>query len=284
MILAALALIAAQPAGAPQPLVVSLCNDTPARAAFAVVRRTTPRARVQRGWFSVEAGACLEGAIGTSLGGTALVHAYSGSYRWPADGGEETLCTPGRSHDAFPAAPPCAEDAREAGFMSVETDVLPGRYRLEHRISCADLAPEEAELCALGRRDADGFAELVRVVEVCNAADAGATAVAVAGETAEADGWRVEGWRGVTPGACEPVWRGLSAGGVVYVHTAGLGEAVRTEAFQTFCVDPETAFTRRAEAPGETACADGLRAAPFRPLRFDEGVSRLSLDLEMATP
>jgi uncharacterized membrane protein len=270
--------LAAQPSGAAMPLVAELCNSTPVRVAFTVNFPAGARSERRRGWLVVEPGACSGGSIGQTTGGTALIHAMSGGLGWPSEGAGEQRCAPASSHESIAARPPCHDGERSFAVASVPLEDRGNHYRLDHTVSCADLSAAERPFCTAGRTDAQGFAERIRSLEICNR-DSGALAIAVAGETLDG-AVRVEGWRGLEPCQCSTVWRGLTRDGVVYAHTRGSGEAVGAWTYPHFCVSAEGAFEREAAAPaGEAQCPDGLEARPFRPVEFGPNVSRMTLDV-----
>lgn len=276
-----LALMTAQPMSAPLPVVAELCNDTPARVAFAVVRPGSGADQVQRGWFTVEAGQCLEGAIGQGRGGQAHVHAYSGAYVWPASGPETRFCTPAVSHERGAAgSSECAEGERALPYAPARVESRGNHRRLSFRVGCADLNAEDARLCSLGLRGEDGFAERVRTLEVCNITSAD-DRVAVVSSDPEGSDWRVTPWTVTPAGECTPVWRGLTPSRTLYVTSeAGLPAGERGNAEQLFCIDPEAGTAIRADS-GAAACAyPGAILARSGAVRFSPQSGRFSLTLD----
>lgn len=276
---AAAILSASQPGRTVEPLVVQLCNDTPARVAYSVIYRGGDGSQRRRGWLTVEPRDCLEGGIGQTIGGPVHVHAMSGGYVWPGEIGDRQACVPPSAHDDAARLTPCVGGEREAGFDTVVAEALRGRFRVRYRVSCEDLQGEDRALCALGRRARDGFAEPVLSFEVCNRT-AGNISLAVAAEHADRSGRDVVGWRGVEPGRCRDVWRGFTSERAVYVYAVGRGEVQAGAGFARHCVRPAGAFERRAPMEGELSCEQGLSLRAFRPVRFREGVTRMTLDYQ----
>lgn len=274
-----LAALGAQSAGAPAPLVAELCNETPARVAFTVSFPSRFGSERRRGWLVVEPGTCSGGSIGQTTGGTAYVHAMSGGYGWPAGSVRERRCAPAFSHDNPAASPPCRPGERAFDVAPVRLEDRGRRYRLEVTVACDQLEAAFQPLCRSGRTGPQGFAERVRTFEVCNR-DRAAVDMAVAAERLDGQ-VAVSGWIPLQPGACETVWRGLTAQGVVYAHTRGAGQASGSGDYPRFCADDRDAFERIAAAPdGEETCGEGLVSLPFRPVSFGPNVSRMTLDIE----
>ncbi|MEO1038964.1 MAG: DUF1036 domain-containing protein [Pseudomonadota bacterium] len=279
-ILLSLSAALAQPPG---PFIVELCNETPARAAFTLVRPISPSAEVQRGWFTVEPGDCLQGGVGQAMGARAWAHARSGDFIWPAGDAARSFCTPANSHDGPPAAAPCSASARQAGHDVISVQMRGGVRHVRYAISCDALAPSDAALCVLGRRDAQGFAAPVRELEVCNRAD-GPLRVAVAGQAGAGPALSVSGWRMLEPGRCQTLWRGFSDERRAYLRAVRPGgQAVQDMDAVTLCADAGADFNRIAERADETQCAQpGLEPLRFRSVLFGEGVSRLTVDIDDA--
>lgn len=274
IVLASLAIASAQPAGASQPLVVELCNDTPARVAYSISYPAGARSRRQRGWLTVEPGQCLEGSIGNTTGGTAHVHAMSGSYRWPRRETGALVCAPANSHDGIAQTPPCSAPQREVAASPIEIRPSRQHYTLEARVRCQDLSAEDAMLCETGLTDDLGFAELVRSVEACNYTD-DVVPVAVVGQTANR-AWEVSGWFDVAGGECSQVWRGHSSQALAYIHAPIMSLVRRETGVLTFCVDEDASFNRLIDVLGENQCPDGTVMRDFRQLRFSRQVDRLT--------
>ena len=275
---AAAFLSSSQPTGAPAPLVVELCNTTRTQVAYSIVYRGPGGGERRRGWLNVAPNDCIEGSIGNTVGGTAHVHAFSGSYRWPASGATRDYCSPSGAHDSAARRPDCSSNERAAGFEPV--DLVRGRsnYGLSYTVSCSDLGINDALLCEQGRRDSNGFAELVRTVEVCNWSRA-PISVAAVGESESTRGLMVNGWMQVDIDTCEAVWRGLSADRVAYVYWDGARSTAAAHEFARVCVDPEADFSRPVQSTAESACPPGLEVRAFQPVRFGRTMSRMSLDV-----
>jgi uncharacterized membrane protein len=273
------ALLSSQPAGALQPLVVNLCNETPARIAYSVVYPAGARAQRRRGWLTVEPGACLSGAIGNTTGGEAFVHAMSGEYRWPSGDAGLLSCLPANSHDSLASTPPCNTGERQVALQAVSMQALRGRYQLDHTAFCSDLPASDQRWCETGRRDAQGFAEAVRTLQVCNQTPHDVR-LAVAGEAPSGAGRRVEGWTALASGRCVEAWRGLSRENAVYVHSAGPVPMDAEADFARHCVVAGADFQRAVSAENQSSCADGETLVGFRPVRFGSNVSRMTLDLD----
>ena len=279
ILLSLAALSAAQPAGAQGPLVVELCNQTSVRVAYSITYPAGVSAQRRRGWLTVAPGGCVNGSIGRSTGGTALVHAMSGAYAWPGARGSEAVCVPASSHDDPARRPPCADGEREASAAAVAIASAGGRHTRSYTVACSDLDAPDAALCATGRTGPSGFAQLVRTLEVCNATR-GATSAALAAQTPDGS-WRVEGWRELKAGECVEVWRGLSTDQVAYLHAPDIPAGGDPADVRRFCVDPDRAFDRLTPQPaGEAACADGLELRSFRAVRFGDDVSAMSFTFE----
>ncbi len=268
-----------QPAGPPEPLVVELCNTTPSRVAFSVVYPGATVTHRRRGWLTVEPNDCLSGAIGTSVGGDAYVHAISGEYRWPADGGDISSCIPPNAHDSLAEAPACQQGLRETRFERVPLTDRRGRYELSHSVSCADLIGSDIETCRTGRRDRDGFAEPVRTLEVCNFST-GAVEVATAAEARGGAGRQITGWTSIEGGGqCARVWRGLSVHPEVYLHIRGDVPFRAGPEPARHCVPIEGDFDLVIGSVGESECADGQTGLAFRAVRFAPNVALMSFDI-----
>ena len=70
-----------------------LCNDAPFAVGVAAAYDTNPSGgRRAEGWFRVEANDCLEGAIHGVVGDRMSLAAFSGTWQWPAAGGDFTHC------------------------------------------------------------------------------------------------------------------------------------------------------------------------------------------------
>lgn len=279
-VLSILALMTVQPSSQPLPVVAELCNDTSARVAFAVVRPGSGADQVQRGWFTVEAGQCLEGAIGQGRGGQAYVHAYSGAYVWPASGPASLFCTPAVSHERGAAgSTECAEGERALPYAPAINESRGNHRRLSFRVGCADLNAEDARLCSLGLRGEDGFAERVRTLEVCNITS-GDDRIAVVSSDPEGAEWQVSPWTLTPAGECTPVWRGLTPSRTLYVASeAGLPAGERGDAEQSFCIDPDTGLAVHADAGTQACPYPGATLARAGVVRFSPQSGRFSMTL-----
>jgi uncharacterized membrane protein len=269
----------AQPAGAPAPLVVELCNATPARVAYSIVYPGRAGVDRRRGWLTVEPGDCLEGAIGTTVGGRAYVHAMSGEFRWPGRGSDRASCLPATAHDDPAVSPPCAGGTRQSAFQAVPIEARRRQYRLSYRVSCSGLSVSDQDWCRTGRRGAQGFAEAVRTLEVCNATSLDVR-LAIAAEAPNGRDRQIKGWLPLGAGGCIDAWRGLTGEGVVYVHAAGGAPMNHESGLARYCVPSGTDFERRASWSGDASCEEGARLVSFRPVRFGENVSHMTLDLQ----
>lgn len=247
----------AQPslADRPLPVVAELCNDTAARVAFAVVRPGSDATQVQRGWFTVEPYQCLEGAIGEGRGGQAFVHAYSGGYVWPSTSLGASFCTPARSHQRAALTPACDQDERELIYAPVRMGSRNTHHSLSYRVRCEDLPSEDASLCSVGLQGEDGFAERVRVLEVCNNTRR-ADRVAVAAPNLNQSSWRISEWTEAPAGACSVVWRGLAPDREIFV-TSERGNNVGQGGDQarSFCFAPDRQAVQTQSGPDVSACA-----------------------------
>ncbi|MCH8491098.1 MAG: DUF1036 domain-containing protein [Oceanicaulis sp.] len=264
---------------APADTLVTLCNETPAGVAFSMARPAGDGGRIQRGWFTVAPGGCLDGAIGQGRAGEALVHARSGSFEW-AGADAQVLCIPAGSHDGPAASPPCADGSREAAFAPVRTGTRHGRPHVAYTVACSDLEAGDARLCAQGRTGPDGLAAPLRELSVCNH-DAAPLRFAWAGETGAPGAWRVEGWRTTAPGSCERLWRDFAYGPALYLRAERESGRVEADHDPALFCTPEGrgAFVRDAAGPDETACPeDAPASARFRQVRYRAGLDRLTVD------
>lgn len=167
--------VAAQ-AQAPRDVLLNVCNDTSITVAAASAYRTSPAdSRTLRSWFLIQPGACLEGALNNIVGDDVDLHVMSGEFFWPAGAGDASYCVPAGSTTSMASSPPCtgANTPRAFHRATVETTSLRGsggRYlgRANWRIRCEDLDLVDAGLCVGAPRDAQGLAQPVRTLEVCN--------------------------------------------------------------------------------------------------------------------
>ncbi|MGX6646533.1 DUF1036 domain-containing protein [Maricaulaceae bacterium MS644] len=278
---AALALLsAAQAPSPPLSTSVNLCNATPVTVAFAVTRPAAPGVTTQRGWFNVEPGACLSGAIGTGRGGVAGVHALSGSFYWPGDGGDgdggTRQCVAAGAMDRPTRTAPCAASEREAVFAPVPIETAGRGYLIEHTVRCRDLSAPDAALCELGERDAQGFAALVRRIEACNGRSA-PMRVAVAADGRDG-GWRVDGWDSLAPDSCAVVWRGSPSSGTVFVRAEFDGdERDGTMDDIAFCTPAGEGRFSATATPGAQSCPDGWQPLGYRPVMFGPNTEQVTV-------
>lgn len=278
-LIAATALSTAQPAGASKPLVVNLCNTTPTRVAYSVIYPSGTRSQRRRGWLTVEAGDCVSGAIGNTTGGTAYVHAMSGEFRWPPEESDLTSCLPATEHSSLVDEPPCCSDEQERGFEAVELSALRGRYALDHTAGCNGVADVFVPFCEQGRQNENGFAQMVRSLEVCNFAT-NPIEVAVAGDDTDDGGRHVRGWVRIEPGGqCRDVWRGYLSEPDAFLHIRGdvPFRAGRTQ--RRFCLPVEGQFDFIGKPISEVECEPGFEDTAFRAVRFESTVSRMSFDI-----
>jgi len=282
MLIAALialtALAQPSPADRSRPVVAELCNDTPARVAFAVARPSAGAGQVQRGWFTVEPGQCLEGAIGNGRGGLAHVHAFSGSYRWPASGPTAPYCTPARTHDRAVQGTNCSDDERALQYSPVPMASQSTHHTLTYRVGCEDLNAEDAMLCALGLQAQDGFAELVRELEVCNMSGAD-DRLAIAAPDPSGSSWQISEWVDLPSGACEFVWRGVVPQRTLFITSEeGLPVGERGPSEQSFCYAVEHAGSQTVSGPASDSCAsDDQVLTAFGEVRFSLRSSRFTV-------
>lgn len=242
---------AALQAGAPATLNVALCNDTPFRAAFSIEHAAGPGRRVRRGWLTVPAGECLRGSIGPTTGREALAHARSGAWRWPADGAR--MCVPASTHDGPAALPPCPDSEREVAGQTVSLTAAGRGRTLEYRISCADLGPDAA-LCESSPTDAQGFAQPVKRLEICNRS----------GEAAD---------------VCREVYRGFPPNGRAAVNARiGGADLMASDGGPRFCPSGGAGpRTLPAAASGE--CPDGAAPLAFTQIAFRAQVSTFTYEI-----
>lgn len=258
-----------------RPVVAELCNDTPATVAFAVARPSAGAGQVQRGWFSVEPGQCLEGGIGNGRGGLAYVHAFSGGYSWPVSAPNTSFCTPARNHERAVGSASCSDDERALRYAPVQMDSHGTHHSVSYRVGCQTLAAEDATLCALGLRDQTGFAERVRQLEVCNMSGRD-DRVAIAAPNPAGENWQISDWVDLPNTACEIVWRGLVPDRSVYV-TSELGSPVgdRGDYARSFCV-AATAQTVAGE-PSDTCVPQSGQLREFGQAQFSPRSSRFTV-------
>lgn len=167
--------VAAQ-AQTPRDVLLDVCNDTPVTVATAAAYRTSPAdSRTLRTWFLVQPGACLEGALNNVVGDDVDLHVMSGEFFWPAGEGDVAHCVPAGSTTSLASSPPCAGANTKRAFRRapVGTTGLRGpggrSYgRVSWRVRCMDLNVEDAGLCSGAPRNAQGLAQPVRTLEVCN--------------------------------------------------------------------------------------------------------------------
>lgn len=262
------------------PVVAELCNDTAARVAFAVVRPGSGSDQVQRGWFAVEPNQCLEGAIGEGRGGQAFVHAYSGGYVWPSTRLGASFCTPPQSHQREALTPACDQGERELSYAPVSQVSRNTHHTLSYRVRCEDLRSEDANLCSVGLQGEDGFAERVRVLEVCNNTGR-ADRVAVAAPNLNQSSWGISEWIAAPAGACAIVWRGLAPQREVFV-TSEAGNYVGQVGDQarSFCFAPGRQAEQIQSSPDVASCATvDERLTVFGKVQFSRSASRFTAQL-----
>jgi len=264
-----------------RPVVAELCNDTPARVAFAVVRPDAGAGQVQRGWFTVEPGQCLEGAIGNGRAGMAYVHAFSGGYRWPANPPHSPFCTPARTHERAVGGPDCSESERALTYASVHLDTHATHHVLSYRVSCEELDAQDAQMCRAGLLASDGFAEPVRTLEICNMSGSD-DRIAVASPDIAGEGWRITEWMDIPVRACADAWRDLAPDRSVYVVSAnGSFVGARGESARSFCFAAQADATDSVVEPDASgACTQGGVLTEFGRASFSPRASRFTLVIE----
>ncbi|MGJ3232991.1 MAG: DUF1036 domain-containing protein [Oceanicaulis sp.] len=278
-LLAALSAAFAAGASPPMPTVVNLCNETPVNVAYMVARPTGRGLHTQRGWFTVAPGECLSGAIGDGRAGEAFVHARSGSFVWPPEGPARQCVSEGGMSRAA-RTPPCDEAEREAPVASVAVFDRRNSYLIEHTARCRDLPAGAAALCESGLRAPDGFAELVRTLEICNTGGSPLRAIG-AGEAGAPGSVVLSAWTVLEAGACAPVWRGQTRSRTAYVRVESRGEAPWAEDDARLCVPAQGEAAGRRAAPG-AACAADDRALAFRAVEFGADVSTFTADYALS--
>ncbi|MEQ8404650.1 MAG: DUF1036 domain-containing protein [Oceanicaulis sp.] len=269
------ALVAAGQASPPMPTVVNLCNETPATVAFMVARPTGRGLHTQRGWFNVAPGECLAGGIGDGRGGEALVHARSGSFSWPSQSAIQHCVSEG-GMDRMARSAPCAEPERAAPVREVRVEDRRSSYLIEHTVRCRDLPADEAVMCEAGQRERDGFAALVRTLEVCNTGPTPLRALG-AGEAGAPGSVALSRWAALEPESCAPVWRGQTRARVAYVRVESAGESPWADDDARFCV-PESGEPEGRRVADSAACGPGERLLAFRAVNFGPGVSKFTAD------
>lgn len=275
LLLASLFLIYQPSHNPPGDAMVELCNDAPFRVGFSVTVPSAAGTPIQKGWFNVEPGACLEGRIGETAGGRALVHARSGTWTWPSPGETgEALCVPPGSHEAPARTPPCDANRREARHARVEMSRVGRRYTVEYRVSCAAFGAE-AGLCRESPQAPDGFARPVRELEVCNVTGA-PRAVAVM------EGGSVSRWTEIEAGACTIIERGYPDANRISLLTE-MGLSAEEARFATSDADIYCAAPWQDTAPQPVVtgqgCADWAVPMALRHADFGPSTSRFTVTM-----
>ena len=176
VLLAALSVLPAAQAQAPRDVLLDVCNDTGFAVATAAAYRTSPTPnQTLRNWFLVQPGECLQGALNGVVGETLDLHVMSGSFHWPTGEGDTEICVPAGSGMLFASAPPCSagQEARSFRTYPITSSGRRGAGnrvmgQISARISCHDLASEDAQLCLRAPQDQRGLAQITRTLEVCN--------------------------------------------------------------------------------------------------------------------
>lgn len=260
----------------PGDAMVRLCNQTHVLVGFSIVAPSAGGSPVQKGWFNVEPGACLEGRIGETAGGTAHVHARSGTWTWP--GPQEAVsrtryCVAPGSHETVASRPPCAGSRREADFARVEMARAGRRYTISYTVSCAAFAAE-AGLCRESPAARDGFALPVRELEICNVTSAPVpVGLLVPGER------RVERWVDIAAQACEIVFRGYPQTSAIEVVTpVDIEDAMPVSTTATLvCAAPHAAEDARVTPRLAGQCGPDRRAFALRSADYGPSTSRFSM-------
>lgn len=268
-----------------RPVLMRLCNDAPFAVGVAAAYATNPSGgRRAEGWFRVEANDCLEGAIHGVVGDRMSLAAFSGTWQWPAAGGDFTHCLPAQGFNTgLLDSPPCSQQAREVGFTT-----LPVRHfrqewgMVDWRIGCGGQG-EDAELCASAPAAIDGYSMPVRELEVCGPSlEGGLVALA---EPVGAGQWRARGWLSLEPGECAIVYYGFPEGDRLYVHGHAQSESAvsttrmsnPTEAVICVSQDVFDVSGTESELLHMSACPDDRRfPVPFERVRFRPDVSRFT--------
>lgn len=206
-------------------VLMRLCNDAPFAVGVAAAYNTTPGGgRRAEGWFRVEAGDCLEGALHGVAGDRMGLAAFSGTWQWPAGEAAFSHCLPAHSFNTGVLdAPPCADTVREIAFTS--RPIRPFRAEwgvVDWRVGCADFG-EDADTCLGSPVERDGYSAPVRELQVCGPSlEGGLVALA---EPVDANTWRVRGWMALEADSCVVVYSGFPNGDRVYVHGHAASEA-----------------------------------------------------------
>lgn len=253
-------------------LVVDLCNETPVVVAYSVNFPAASGSEIQRGWFNVPPGDCLEGRIGATSGGQALIHVRSGSWVWPVEENgprQSTRCVPPASHEMAARTPPCGNTMREVSHVRVGLEAYGRQYRLSYSVSCSDLG-EDASLCRSARPDRDGFAQVVRETRLCNVTDKPVLVAELASPPRSSA--RVETWHRVEAGQCRAAFRDMRSPGQYYFLTPLIdieGGELFAAGSDAFCVAPTEGLPESdARRASGLSCPEGtlpyiLRTAEF---------------------
>lgn len=267
----------------PGDAMVRLCNETHVRAGFSVTVPAASGSLIQKGWFNVEPGDCLEGRIGETAGGSALVHARSGTWSWPAANeavSRRVLCVPPDSHQSVARTPDCPDYLREADHASVEMRRAGRRYTTDYTVSC-DAFGAEAGLCRSSPAAGDGFARPVRELQACNVTSE-PRLVALAGDATTGRPGDVERWEELAAGACAILYRGFARTGRVQIFSPLPVEPddVRHVGrdIVVYCGEPGAGELSPRARPG-TNCPDGTTAYALRTADYGPQTSRFSMSV-----
>ena len=281
-VLAIIALIltaAAANGQAARPVVMVACNDAPFAIGIAVAYHNDPTsARVARGWFQVPAGECLEGGLGEIVGDALWIGAVSGEWRWPtATQIDETYCAPAQTFFGVAQSGTCPDRERSVGFERVSISRFrSGWGRIDIRYACEDFEDAEAALCLRTQAGADGLAEPVRTLEVCNTWNVAAE-IAI-GSSTDFVGFEMTGWTTIPATLCQTVYRGFPAGGEIWFaarrsdnhHFPFTDEGEICVAQTDFqATGARGSFVNAGQCP-----ADAPRLVPAQAVRFGRSVSQ----------
>lgn len=267
---------AAVHAQTPGDVLLNVCNDTSVTVATAAAYRTSPSEnRTLRTWFLVQPGACLEGALNNVVGDDVDLHVMSGEFFWPAGEGDVAHCVPAGSTTSLTSSPPCAGSNTERAFRRtpVDTTGLRGRGgrnfgRVNWRVRCTDLNDVDAGLCTGAPRDAQGLAQPVRTLEVCNIGRRTAS-VAVTGAP-EGANVTVLARAEIARDECRDVYRGYPFANTLLV--ADLGRTFRDQDGEV-CL-PEDGVA--GEMPSGGRCGGDRQPSGFTIVSYRENVARFT--------
>lgn len=273
--------IAVMPAAAnaqtPRDVLLDVCNESPVTVATAAAYRTSPAdSRTLRTWFLVQPGTCLEGALNNVVGDDVDLHVMSGEFFWPAGEGDVAHCVPAGSTTSLVSSPPCAGANTDRAFrrVPIETTGLRGpggrNYgRVNWRVRCGDLDLIDAGLCSGAPRNAQGLAQPVRTLEVCNIGRRTAS-VAVTGAP-EGPNVTVLARAELGRDECRNVYRGYPFANTLLV--ADVGRTFRDQDGEVCLPEHDSV----GEMSSDGGCgSDHRRASGFTIVSFRENVGRFT--------